>query len=264
MMENSETINQRIARLVKVYGKGRNTTFASLIGSNEGNIRGYIHKGVMPKHDVLERIVRSLGINATWLLTGEGDMVDERPVVRASENHVSIPIVDIGVAAGIGGYENPDYLEVVDRIEMPYQMVNKRDKYFCIRVRGESMSPTMLDSGYLIVRLLDAGEWQDITNNHVYVINTREGGAYVKRIKNRLRERGFIVCMSDNPDKAAYPNFNIYQEELHSILRAEWYFTAKMPNIQENYFKKVDDLERMYDDLKEQIEELRDGMGVRK
>ena len=70
--------------------------------------------------------------------------------------------------------------------------------------------------------------------------------------------------MYENPDKAAYPNFNIYQEELHSILRAEWYFTAKMPNIQENYFKKVDDLERMYDDLKEQIEELRDDMGVRK
>ena len=35
----------------------------------------------------------------------------------------------------------------------------------------------------------------------VYVVTDRDGKAYVKRVKNRL-DKGFIVCMSDNPDKA--------------------------------------------------------------
>lgn len=265
-MESFETIHERIAFLVKEFGKGKNTVFASLVGSNEGNIRGYINKGVMPKQDVLERMVRSLGINAAWLLTGEGAMMPEenRWFGGRGENLVSIPIVDIGAAAGVEGFDNPTQLNVEDTIAMPCHMVSKQHRYFCIRVRGESMSPTMLDSGYLVVRLLDASEWQDIVNNQVYVISVRDGGAYVKRIKNRLREKGFVVCSSDNPDKEAYPNFNVYETELQSIFRAEWYFTARIPNIHETYYKKVEDLEKKYEDLQDQFDELKSRIEERK
>ncbi|NDV63760.1 helix-turn-helix transcriptional regulator [Bacteroides sp. 224] len=263
-MENTENINERIALLVRSFGRGRNTTFASLIDSSEGNIRGYINKGVMPKQDVLERIVRSLGVSATWLLTGEGPMMEEERATEANTEHlVSVPIVDISAAAGVVGYENPTYLEEVDRIAMPLQMINKRNQYYCIRIKGESMSPTMLDSGYVVARQLETAEWGDMMENYVYVISTKEGCTYVKRIKNRLRQKGFVVCMSDNPDKAAYPNFNVYEDELHCILQVEWYFTAKMPNIHETYYKKVEDLEIKYEELQEQINELRD-QGVRR
>ncbi|NDV57666.1 helix-turn-helix transcriptional regulator [Bacteroides sp. 519] len=264
-MENPESISERIAILVKEFGNGRNTTFAALVGSSEGNIRGYINKGVLPKQDVLEKMVKSLGINDAWLLSGKGPMMgDDKSVNKYGEDTVSIPIVDIGAAAGAVGYENSNHLEIEDTIEMPYSMIRRGATYLCIRVRGESMAPTMLDSGYLVVRLLDRGEWQDIVDNHVYVISTVEGSAYVKRLKNRLRERGFIVCMSDNADKGTYPNFNIYQDELHTILRAEWYFTAKMPNIQETYYKKLDNLEKKFDDLQEQLEEVKGKIGIRK
>ena len=258
-----ETIHERIAVLVEEFGRGRNTVFASLIGSSEGNIRGYINKGVTPKQDVLERIVKNLGVNAEWLLTGEGSMLaEEKTSMVVHESHesrdvISIPVVDIGAAAGVSGYDNPSYLEVVDKIDMPRNMLSRGGSYFCIRVKGESMAPTLLDSGYLIVRLLDPGEWQDIREKQLYVISTVEGGAYVKRVKNRLREKGFIVCMSDNPDKASYPNFNLPQEDLHSVLYVEWYFTAKMPNIHETYYKKVEDLEDKYDMQQMQLDEIR-------
>ena len=65
----------------------------------------------------------------------------------------------------------------------------------------------------------------------VYVVTDRDGKAYVKRVKNRL-DKGFIVCMSDNPDKAYYPNFNLQTDEIHTIWHAEWYISAKMPNIE--------------------------------
>ncbi len=68
-----ETIHDRIALCVKELGEGKNTVFAQNIGVSEGNIRGYI-KGVVPKADVLEKIVRYYEIDADWLLTGRGEM----------------------------------------------------------------------------------------------------------------------------------------------------------------------------------------------
>lgn len=49
----------------------KNTVFAAKLGVSEANIRGYI-KGVIPKADVLEKIVISYEVNAMWLLTGIG------------------------------------------------------------------------------------------------------------------------------------------------------------------------------------------------
>lgn len=73
-MNKSGTIHERITQLVDTFGKGKNTVFASLIGSNEANVRGY-KTSVMPKFDFLEKIARNLDIDLKWLLTGEGSML---------------------------------------------------------------------------------------------------------------------------------------------------------------------------------------------
>ena len=65
------TIHERIEYLVKRLAGGKNTVFAAKLGISEANIRGYI-KGVIPKADVLEKIVISYEVNAMWLLTGMG------------------------------------------------------------------------------------------------------------------------------------------------------------------------------------------------
>lgn len=79
------TIHERINELVKHYGKGKNTTFASLIGTTEANIRGYT-KNVTPKVDILEKIVNNCdNINPSWLLTGVGPMLlDVAPPAQVS------------------------------------------------------------------------------------------------------------------------------------------------------------------------------------
>ena len=76
------TIHERIERLVKEFGGGKNTVLADKIGVSEGNIRGYI-KGIMPKYDVLEKIVTSLDVNPDWLLTGRGNMEKEPNLQQA-------------------------------------------------------------------------------------------------------------------------------------------------------------------------------------
>ena len=74
-MANIATIHDRIALLVKEKAGNKNTVFAQTLGVSEANIRGYV-KGVVPKADVLAKIVRTYDdINPAWLLTGEGEML---------------------------------------------------------------------------------------------------------------------------------------------------------------------------------------------
>ena len=61
---------------------------------------------------------------------------------------------------------------------------------------------------------------------------------------------------SDNADKQNYPNFNLYEEELNTIWYAEWYFSAKIPNIQEVYYRKQGELEDRLDELTAQFQQF--------
>lgn len=91
-MQENETIHDRIKELVTIYANGKNTLFASMIGTSEGNIRGYI-KGVIPKQDILEKIVRSIDVNSDWLLTGRGNMKftdsNEKSNIAVSSENIS-------------------------------------------------------------------------------------------------------------------------------------------------------------------------------
>lgn len=179
-----------------------------------------------------------------------GTNIVELPVPMENDSEmIAIPVVDISVAAGSGFY-NPDQLSEIDCIRMPRSMVKGGQPYLCVRIKGESMVPTLQDGGYLIIRLLDRCEWADIRDGHVYVVSEVAGRAFVKRLKNRLSEHGFIVCMSDSADVQRYPNFNLMENELNTIWHAEWYISAKMPNIHATYYNKVSELEDKYEDLK--------------
>lgn len=67
------TIHERIKMLVEAFAGGKNTVFAQSLGISEANIRSYM-RGVVPKADVLGKIVTNYDINAMWLLTGWGNM----------------------------------------------------------------------------------------------------------------------------------------------------------------------------------------------
>lgn len=186
----------------------------------------------------------------------KGSNIIELPVpVCDTEDMVSVPVVDISVAAG-DGFENPAYLTEVDCVHFPKSMIKENDYHLCVRIKGDSMAPTLQDGGYLIIRLLDRSAWEYIRDEHIYVISDREGRSFVKRVKNRLSEKGFIVCMSDNPDVTHYRNFNLYGNELNSVWYAEWYISAKMPNIHTTYYRKVSELEDKYDDVITQLQQV--------
>lgn len=259
-MTQTDDISLRIKALVDYFSGGNNSKFAALTGTSEANIRNYI-SGRQPKFDFISSIVRALEISYEWLLTGEGSMLREEQKNKIAEvssilSTISIPLVDISVAAGNGGCNNSSYLDVIDHIQLPSTLVKKNAKYLCIRVKGESMAPTLLDSSYVIIRMLNCPEWEDMPDQHIYVVSDKEGKAYIKRLKNRISQHGFVVCTSDNPDKYCYPNFNLQVNEINTIWHAEWYLSAKMPNIHETYYNKICKLEDDMDLIKNQFSQL--------
>lgn len=267
MQGKEENITKTIHRLQE-YITNKGISFNKLaieLGLSNSYFSKMVKNGGSIGSDVIEKILRiHTDINANWLLTGQGDMlkIEEKPIKSPrlslpsmDDNFIRIPVVDIAVAAGTG-YCNPDYIEEVECISMPRTMIKNGCTYLCVRVKGQSMMPSILDGGYLVVRLMERHEWSNIRDNYVYVVSDRDGKAYVKRLKNRLRQHGFIVCMSDNVDKQNYANFNIYNEELNSVWFAEWYFTAKIPNIQETFYRKQSEFEDRLDELTSQYKQL--------
>lgn len=127
---------------------------------------------------------------------------------------------------------------------------------YCVRIKGPSMSPTLQDSDYLIVHYVNPAEWKNIKDEHVFVVVDKDGSAYVKRVKNRL-DKGFIVLMSDNIDKANYANFNLQHDEIHNIFYASWHFSAKMQNINDLYYSRLKSLEDTVDDMSQVLNNIK-------
>ena len=158
-----------------------------------------------------------------------------------------IPITDISVAAG-GGHYNSDYIETTEAIQLPPRLLKSGCTYLCVKIKGISMAPTMHDGGYVVIRLLDRGDWDKMHNERCFVVIDNEGKTYLKRVKNRFNQ-GFIVLRSDSPDQGTFPPFNLDINDIQAIWYVEWYFTAKMPHVHQDYYQRLQNIEDRLDEL---------------
>lgn len=129
------TIHERISTLVDVFGDGKNTIFASKLDVSEGNIRGYI-KGVMPKQDVLEKIVRCFDVNPDWLLTGRGEIEASKASVSFVPS-VGVPYYDVDFIGGFDSiFNDQTTIPAHNIVFKPYEKAT----LWC-NVTGRSMEP---------------------------------------------------------------------------------------------------------------------------
>jgi phage repressor protein C with HTH and peptisase S24 domain len=215
-MQNSGNIHERISLLVEKFGEGKNTVFASMIKSNEGNVRGYI-KGVVPKHDVLEKIATNLDINPEWLLTGKGEMLKsaENPVQKNLPEHrpKGIPLIPVNAMAGYGGgdVQVMDY-DIQENYLVTPELDNKGVQYL-IRASGSSMTPKYNNGDLLACRPIT-----DITFmqwGKVYVLDTDQGPLVKRLYECNPADGDCLECRSDNSQK--YPPFKISKSSIRRI-----------------------------------------------
>ena len=164
-----ETIHERIAFCVQKFGEGKNTLFADKMGVSEGNIRGYI-KGVVPKADVLEKIVRTYDVSPEWLLTGRGDMLKQDPneispsePIITTEIGQGVPYFDVDFFGGFGEIFNNQTAIPACNIVVPGF---DKATVWC-NVTGHSMEPKINHGDIIALRECTV---QDIQYGEIYAV----------------------------------------------------------------------------------------------
>ena len=136
---------------------------------------------------------------------------------KGNENVLYVPVK--ARAGYLNGYADPEYIETLPAYNMP-GINNGTFRMF--EVEGPSMAPNIIAGDKVI------GQWveniEEITNNRVYIIVCRSG-VIVKRVLNRLKERGKLVIKSDTVNhRAEYPTYEIDPEEILEM----WYCRMKL------------------------------------
>jgi phage repressor protein C with HTH and peptisase S24 domain len=171
----------------------------------------------------LERIAGALGVSTAWLIEGTEDLgvPSDHVVVRSLSPQVvgnlrRIHCYDIEAAAGAGAVvtvEQPMF-DIGFSAEMLRQITRAaNDELALIRVRGESMVPTLHDGDWMMV---------DTTKQ-----NINYDGLFILRYDDVLRVKrvdvnpstGRYLVKSDNP---IYEAFEVEAADLHVIGRVVW------------------------------------------
>lgn len=143
-----------------------------------------------------------------------------RVVTVDNEGNDNILYVPVKARAGyLLGYADAEYMETLPTFRLP-GLSNATYRMF--EIDGLSMAPNILHGDRVI------GEWveklEDILDNHVYVI-VHTGGVAVKRVLNRLKDRGKLYLKSDTVmNKQDYPTIEIDPTEIKEV----WYGRLKI------------------------------------
>lgn len=279
MQTSLDTFSKRLMKLIDNKGFKNPNEFGKALGySNSEKIFRLLRDDKnKPSYEVLQDISNKFGdVNTRWLLTGEGEMLNEMhlenkahskqnnlevtvkpesieitPIERThiiSEEGVElIPIVDINAAAG-DGYINPSYFDPSEVMHFPKRLLQP-GFHLTIRVKGESMAPSIKDGDYAVIRRVEKSDWINIMDKRVYLIVDTDGGLRIKRIKNRLKKQGFIILTSDNPDKASFPNVYMSHEEIVGVWYVAFTLDFHLANVHDQYYAKLQTVEDRLDDL---------------
>lgn len=204
--------------LIDHFTNGNKAQFAKILGVSAQTISAWIARNTFDAELIY---TKCRYVNSSWLLTGEGSMLQtaeskgEPTANRSVEtaHHVpegsseGIPLLPISAMAGAFTGD----VSVMEYECERYVIPAFKGADFMIRVTGDSMFPTYR-SGDLVacqrVPLSDLFfQW-----NKVYVLDTIQG-PLIKRIK-RGSDQEHILIVSDNPD---YEPYEFTRNQFHGV-----------------------------------------------
>lgn len=286
-------INDRITALVNELGMSAYQFAKELGYDRPEKIYTILNKRNKPGYDTLADILNHFQqVNAEWLMLGKGEMfkpkfsparsngVNEPALVSYSgmrngknfsvkkeagivaitldkeTGEENIAMVDTRAAAGYPQYFlEPEYLVDLPKFNLPGPQF-RNATFRCFQVVGDSMAETLYPEDWVICSYVDLNQgrkaFNTIKEGYIYVVVTDEA-VLVKRLLNRVQERGKIVIMSDNE---AYATREIDATDIKEL----WYVKAKLsfhfPNTRYNTLRKISGLEADLIHLQERVKKL--------
>jgi transcriptional regulator with XRE-family HTH domain len=182
--------------------------FAQKAGVSKNTLINYRDGVTSPAAEFLEFLCREFSVDPGWLLVGEvcdgaGGSGSER-AAEGARDYIFVPLLESRVTAGPEG--EILYGEISDRYPFKKWWIEKlvgkgpeRQKdLFLIRVRGDSMSPTINQGEMALVDMGEAGRMEVLTGR-IYLVILPDGTVAIKRLVLGRNENGLMLaCLSDN------------------------------------------------------------------
>lgn len=181
-----ESISTRIQQAMDIRGL-KQTDLVERTKISKGSLSSYVSGRYAPKQNNIYLLAKALNVNVEWLMGADIPMTYFKEV-RSSDHNPAVRIPVLGrVAAGIpiNAVE-----EIIDWEEIPAEMAGS-DEYFGLRIKGDSMSPRIMDGDTVIVRRQDDADTGDIV---IAIVNGDDGVCK----KLRKTDSG-IMLISLNP-----------------------------------------------------------------
>jgi len=157
----------------------------------------------------------------------------------------NVEFVPVKAKAGyLAGYSDPHFIVNLKRLSLP---LPSSGTFRAFEIEGDSMPPHKPGS-IVIGKYIDS--MNELINLKTYVIITKSEGISYKRVINKIKEKGHLVLMSDNP---VYQPYMIKGQEILEVW--EYYchigFDGKEEarNIDDRLLSKIDDLSLEIADL---------------
>ena len=153
--------------------------------------------------------------NRSWLMTGEGDMLNHEQEVSDGDSLISyvdsaavfcVPLLPVSARAGsLQTYATPAAKRICERVISPVYGAE-----LAITVTGDSMSPEYPSGCKILIKKIDENEF--IEWGKVFVLDTFNG-ILIKKVMPGS-EPDTLKCVSINCD---YPPFEVRRESIYSM-----------------------------------------------
>lgn len=186
--------NERLERLVEYYGNGNKSHFAKILGVKAQTINTWLSRNT---YDTELIFAKCDNINASWLLTGEGNMLrteseKEEKLPSVNQTYEGSPYFNVDF---IGGFDvivndqtrNPDFY-------INYPPYNQEGVVWC-NLTGHSMEPEISNGDIIALREVTT-PIQYLPAGEIYGIVTAEYRT-VKRVRLSQKE-GFVRLIPSN------------------------------------------------------------------
>jgi len=250
-----EEIHEKIRAIINSFHLN-NHSFSKRIGVTSTTVDSIINgrpqkdgtrKRTKPGYDVLTSIINEFDVNPDYLFGKSSQMFRSNtsgvqtyggiPQVVAvnqdgDENVIYVPIK--ARAGYLDGYGDAEYIETLPSFSMPH-LTN--GTYRCFEVQGNSMVRTFFDGDLVFGKYVE--DLSDIKDGRVYIIISKQDGIVLKRVINRIEERGKLILKSDNKN-GNYPTYTINAEEIMEVWYVTMFASKQMP-------EPVDVYDRLHD-----------------
>lgn len=256
-----ETIGDRICEVMyHFFGKerGNKANFARAVGENLNTVSNWLSRGDRIGKEVISKVISVYPtVNSNWLLTGEGNMLNEdTPTIEVSttpseegefftENSNGAKFYDLGNGkyrmtvklvpyCAYGRFANVHDTLEKDRDDWEDESFEvsqiAHGNYLSFEVKNDSMDDGTRQSfeagDRLLVRELNRIHWRDKLRytDHPYWVIAFGSSVLIKQIIGQDMERGVITLHSLNPSPE-YSDFELSIDEIQKL----YYVIKKNP-----------------------------------